>query len=348
LSIEYLQVSSRNTSYAYTTGRIRGLETRLLKDNDFARMKEATGLREALEILSKTSLYSEPMKKVEEDEHFEEALEEEMSSSYEDLRSFCPEPDLVDLFWLEYDFHNLKVLLRVHFQKERSEQRLRSGKELLISGTQDPQVLQEALTTENFADLSLDFQSLMRQTVAFAKDNPHPQEVDEFLDRKFFGWLSSKVKNYSDPFLDQLLRRKIDFFNVTSFLRVKFWHLSDEKELLERALVDGGTISKERLLKLAGQPEELLVKELKATDYGKAMEKTLKGEGKEESLFSLDKFFDEYILGYTRIGFYITFGREPLVNYILLKKREIENLRKVLRGKMAGFSQSEMERYVYV
>jgi len=342
LKIEYLQISGRNTSYAYATGRIRGLEKQLLKEGDFARIKEAEGLREALQILSKTFPYSESMKKVEKDEEFEIGLEEELKRTYEDLRSFCPEPDLVDLFWFEYDFHNLKVLFRIYLQGKTSE----PGKDLFISGTQDPQVLEEALRTRNFTALSPEFQGLLKESLSFVKENSHPQDVDSFLDRRLFKWLSFKVRNYSDPFLDELLQIKIDRFNLLSFLRIKFWKVSDEKKLLDRTLVDGGMVKRERLLKLAGGSEELLARELENTDYGRAVEEVLKEEA-QDSLISLDKFFDEYILRHTKRGSYVTFGREPLVNYILLKKREIKNLRRILRGKMAGLSQSQIERYAY-
>jgi V/A-type H+-transporting ATPase subunit C len=160
--------------------------------------------------------------------------------------------------------------------------------------------------------------------------------------------MSSRLAKYSDPFLKELIRRQIDFFNITAFLRVKFWGREDEKEFLGRILIDGGMVEKKRLLGSISQPASSLREVLHATDYSEAIEKALKEWENKYSLFSLDKFFDRYILDYTKRGFYITFGREPLVNYIFLKKQEIKSLRGILRGKFAGLPQDKMEKYLII
>lgn len=349
MSIPYLQIADRNTRYAYTTGRIRGLETHLLKDSDFTRLKEAEDAGEILQILSKISPYSESMKVVEKEEEGEKGLEEELKRTYQELRSFCPEPDLVDLFWLEYDFHNLKVLFKIRFQPNLSEMTVSEfEKNLSSAGTQDIETLKKAVLKEDFSRLSPDLKVLLNEGFSLIKKNPHPQAIDAFLDKQFFKWMSSRLAKYSDPFLKELIRRQIDFFNITAFLRVKFWGREDEKEFLGRILIDGGMVEKKRLLGSISQPASSLREVLHATDYSEAIEKALKEWENKYSLFSLDKFFDRYILDYTKRGFYITFGREPLVNYIFLKKQEIKSLRGILRGKFAGLPQDKMEKYLII
>jgi len=349
LSIEYLQIADRNTRYAYTTGRIRGLEARLLKDSDFARLKEAEGIGEILQILSKTFPYSESMKVVEKEEEFEKGLEEELKRIYQELQSFCPEPDLVDLFWLEYDFHNIKVLFKIRLQPNLSERRTSEfERNFSCAGTQNIETLKKAVLKEDLSDLSPDLKILLHEGFSIIRENPHPQAIDTFLDKWFFKWMSSRLAKYSDPFLKELVRRQIDFFNIAAFLRVKFWGREDEKEFLGRILIDGGMVEKKRLLGLIGQQASSLRELLQATDYREAIEEALKEWENDYSLFSLDKFFDKYILGYTKRGFYITFGREPLINYIFLKKQEIKTLRGILRGKFAGLSRDKMEKYLMI
>ena len=139
------------------------------------------------------------------------------------------------------------------------------------------------------------------------------------------------MKKYPDPFLARLIELQIDSFNIKAFFRLKlFW---GEKASPEQVFAEGGIISKQQLLWMISQPLETLEEELRSTDYGEAIRLALEEQKKENSLFSLHKFFDEYILQHTYCGFYITLGREPLVNYIFLKKQEIKYLRGILRSK---------------
>ncbi|MCD6318833.1 V-type ATPase subunit, partial [Candidatus Aerophobetes bacterium] len=66
---------------------------------------------------------------------------------------------------------------------------------------------------------------------------------------------------------------------------------------------------------------------------GYPLQKALEEWKDKQNLSVLDNFFDKSILKYTKVGLYITFGREPLINYIFLKKNELKKLRKILRGK---------------
>ena len=342
MSLEYVEVPTKDTRYAYTTGRIRALELDLLEEADFSRMKQADKVSGALGILGKIFPYSESMKDIKEEEEFERGLDTELKRTHKELQHFCPEPDLVDLFWLENDFYNLKVLLKIHFQKKLSKENFIPLKPALsLAGTLDIRVLGEAVEKEDFTQLPSHFRTLLEKTFPFVENNPYPQFLDSFLDREFFQWLWLKTQKYSDSFLTHLIQLQIDSFNIKALLRIKSW--KKEKELLEEVLVEGGLIDKRRLLQLAYQEVQALIDEFKTTNYSEAVKEALEEWEKEESLFGLDKFFNECILKHTYCGFYITFAREPLVNYIFLKKREIKRLRIILRSKLTGVPIEELE-----
>ncbi|MCD6472761.1 V-type ATPase subunit [Candidatus Aerophobetes bacterium] len=335
MSIEYLEVKGGDTRYIYTTGRIRGLEKYLLKETDFSRIKESKGLVEALEILSKIFPYSESFKKIEE-KNFERILEEELKRTHREIRSFCPQPELVDLFWIEYDFHNLKVLLKAHFQENLS---LGYTPQLKVSfspaGTLNIEILKEAVQKEDFTTLSPQLKSLLEEIFPSIKENPQPHTLDTLIDKLFFRWIYQRLSNYNDPFITQLIKKEIDSFNIMTFFRIRFLKRDDEEKLLKEALIEGGETDKEIWIKLSHQPKESIERELGSTGYIEIIKQVLEGKKeREESLFSLDKFFDEYILKYSKKGFYVSFGREALINYILLKKQEIKRLRTILREKI--------------
>jgi V/A-type H+-transporting ATPase subunit C len=336
MTLKYLEVPTKDARYTYTTGRIRGLEIHLLQEADLNRLREARGIEEAMQILGKITSYSESLKNLS-PEKFEKGLGEELRRTYQDLRSFCPHPELVDLFWLDYDFHNLKVLLKSHVQSQPPLNLVPPLEpQLSPAGTQDEEILKEAVREAEYSHLLPEFKTVIQEAIVLMETHPHPQVLDSFIDRHLFEWLRMRIEEYHDFFLTHLIELQIDSFNIQSFLRIKLWEEANEKELLERVLVEKGTVEKKELVQLASQPKEALGDRLDKTDYGEPVKKALEELEREESLFGLGRFFDSYILEYTGRGYYITFGKEPLVNYILLKKKEIKTLRQILREKLMG------------
>jgi vacuolar-type H+-ATPase subunit C/Vma6 len=267
-----------------------------------------------------------------EEEEFEKGLDRELKRTYEEVRFFCPQPELIDLFWLDNDFYNLKVLLKTHFQE-----RFFSGNSLFLrpplseAGTLDLILLEESIAKEDFGELVPRIRDILEEIFSLMDNSHSLRFIDDFLNRQFFQWLVLEMKKYPDPFLARLTQLQIDSFNIKTFFRLKlFW---GETARPEEVFAEGGIISKQQLLRMISEPLETLEEELRNTDYGEAIRLALEEQKKENSLFSLHKFFDEYILEHTYCGFYITLGREPLVNYILLRKQEIKHLRAILCSK---------------
>lgn len=332
MTLKYTEVLSKDTRYAYTTGRVRALELYLLKEADFIRMRQSGKIEEVLQVLNKTFPYSESMKDIQKEEEFERGLDRELKRTYEEVRYFCPQPELIDLFWLDNDFYNLKVLLKTHFQE-----RVFSGNSLFLrpplseAGTLDLILLEESIAKEDFSELVPRIRDILEEIFSLMDNSHSLRFIDDFLNRQFFQWLVLEMKKYPDPFLARLIQLQIDSFNIKAFFRLKlFW---GETARPEEVFAEGGIISKQQLLRMISEPLETLEEELRNTDYGEAIRLALEEQKKENSLFSLHKFFDEYILEHTYCGFYITLGREPLVNYIFLRKQEIKHLRAILCSK---------------
>ena len=329
---KYVEIATKDTRYAYTTGRVRALELYLLKEADFIRMRQSGKIEEVLQVLNKTFPYSESMKDIQKEEEFERGLDGELKRTYKEVRYFCPEPELIDLFWLENDFYNLKVLLKAHFQEKFFPENSPFLKPPLSeAGTLDLALLEESIVKEDFTGLTSEVKNLLQEIFSLMENSHSLRFIDDFLNKQFFQWLVLKMKKYADPFLARLIQLQIDSFNIKAFFRLKlFW---GETAPPEEVFAEGGIISKQQLLGMISEPLETLEEELRNTDYGEAIRLALEEQKKENSLFSLHKFFDEYVLEHTYCGFYITLGREPLINYIFLRKQEIKHLRAILCSK---------------
>lgn len=341
--MQWIEISSKDTRYVYPTGRIRGLERYLLKATDFVRIKEGKNLQESFQTLSRFYPYTDSMKVCRDAGDFEEGLEEEWRRTYLELRSFAPEPELVDLFWLEQDFHNLKVFLKIRAQ-QKDLQEIEKIDYLFRAGTLNASILKDAVFKEDFFYLSPFFKRLIQEVLGMIEKGESGRKIDIFLDREYFLQFSFCLSQYEDKFLKELARRIIDSYNIETFLRIKFWNREDEKKLLEEYLIEGGSISKDRLAALAEEPVESLLNALGESEYKFLFQRILEEWKEKQTLFKLEELIKNILLNFTYRGFYVTFGREPLINYILLKKWEIKTLRSILRAKKADLSWEAMEK----
>ncbi|MBE0477806.1 V-type ATPase subunit [Candidatus Aerophobetes bacterium] len=342
--MSYLEISTKDTRYAYPTGRIRGLEKYLLKDADLARIKEGKDLEESFQNLSHFYPYSESIKVCDGADDFERGLDEEWRRTYLEVRSFAPEPELVELFWLEQDFHNMKVLFKLHAQ-QKLPQEIDKVKNISTSGTLNPALLLNAITKGDVSLLPPFLKEIISEVMDMMEREITAREIALFLDRVYFQKLLSDTAKLKDYFLKELTGIIVDSVNIKSLLRIKLWGRDREQEykLLEASIIDGGKIKKDTISKFAGESLDSLLELAKGTMYQRIFQRALEEWKERHSLFSLDRLLEDTLFSFTYKGFYITFGREPLVNYIMLKKSEIKKLRSILRSKKANFSEAQIE-----
>ncbi|MBC7189327.1 V-type ATPase subunit, partial [Candidatus Aerophobetes bacterium] len=217
--MNYLEITTGDTRYAYATGRIRGLEKYLLKEAEFSRIKEGKDLAESFQELSRFYPYSDSMKICQQPSGFERGLEEEWRRTYRELRSFVPEPELIDLFWIDQDFHNFKVLFKLKAQKKLPED-IERIENLSSAGTLDSRLVAEAVLREDFSNLPLFLKDIFQQVAGIIEKGAAPREIDFFLDRAYFRIFLSGMQSYKDGFLTELTKKIIDGYNIKNFLRI--------------------------------------------------------------------------------------------------------------------------------
>ena len=100
---------SRSEAYGYAVARIRAMEHLLLDAGLYQRMLDAPDLSAVLKVLGETG-YSRGFSGTEAAERYDAALEAELLATYEDLETFVPDRELINIFRIPYDFHNVKVV----------------------------------------------------------------------------------------------------------------------------------------------------------------------------------------------------------------------------------------------
>ena len=92
-------------TYPYAVARIRVLEKQLLNRQMFIQMAEAKSPEDSLRIIAEAGYADTSNNNI---HNFENILTQELSKTYEILKSLAPEEKFVDVFLYKNDYHNLK------------------------------------------------------------------------------------------------------------------------------------------------------------------------------------------------------------------------------------------------
>jgi len=134
------------------------------------------------------------------------------------------------------------------------------------------------------------------------------------------------------PFIIDYVRHRIDLGNLKILARIKYMQLSKEK--LESVLMDGGFIQTDRIRDFYDLSYSDINERLKHSPYFEAWSKGIDAFQEKESFVEMEKFFEDFLMGYLRRAGYIVFGPEPVFAYVLAKRKELDLFRIVGVGKM--------------
>ncbi|MBQ9527342.1 MAG: V-type ATPase subunit, partial [Fretibacterium sp.] len=137
-------------SYVYTVARLRGMENHILDAAFFARLMDSPTADEAMKALGETS-YAQWLSAGE--MGFDKAIDAEILATCRELGQFVPDPELLVLFRMPYDFHNVKVLLKSLFKVRGGDPDGRRHDLLSPLGNLSTEELTEAIETEEYGGL---------------------------------------------------------------------------------------------------------------------------------------------------------------------------------------------------
>ena len=310
-----------HNEYIYAVGRIRSMETRLLDTGKIDRMAEAPDAAEALKVLGETE-YAAHLADVGSANDYEQILTAERRRVYQELREMLPKPDLINLFALQFDYHNLKVLLKAHHLKEKRDELLEA--EL---GTIPPEELVVAVTAGDFSQLPPRMAEAAEKVMA----QFDPQLVDLWLDQAIYEDLAAEAKRFHSPFIENYFAYLRDLTNIKTFLRVK--RLQRSPQFLATALLPPGELDLVELLSLEAPLEEL-VERLSETRYAEVVSEGVLNYQQTETLTRYEKLADDFMLNFIKEAKHYIMGPEPVAAYLLAKENELKMIRIIMVGKI--------------
>lgn len=330
-------------SYEYGVARVRVLETRLLSRDRIGRMADALSAEEALKILAETS-YAPLVAEVGSPYDYEEILVREMKRVRRFIEEISPEPDMIGLFFLKYDFHNLKVILKNKYLGNEND-------DLALSemGTIPIDDLKAGLEAEDHKALPEFITDAVKEIEKMFSVRVDPQKIDIVLDRAMYDYIFQICRKKRNSFATQYFKKQADLINLRSLLRVK--RLGEDFGFLKELLLPYGELDMSFYADAMEQSYENIISTLEYTPYNKVAAEGIQAFLRSGDLTAFERLMDDYLLEYVREVKHNPFGIEAIVGYLLGKENEIKLIRIIMVGKLNNMPAEKIRerlRDVYV
>ena len=313
----------KDKDFLFLTSMLRARETYMLSKEKIDRMLDARDFEDAAKQLVDCG-YSDMsgMDAV----GIEGVLQKHRSDLYYELSSYVNTRELIDLFRMKYDYHNVKVLVKAAGIGARASAMLSD------SGRIAADELEEAFTTGERSDLPPSVAGAMGSAASILSRTGNPQLSDIEVDKAYFGELLSLATNLKNDFIIDYVKLLIDSANLR--ILVRSVRTRRDANFLGLALIPGGTVG-------VGQLEDCFENASLAVFSGGALETAAKlGEesmkGGTQTQFELA--CDNAALKHFDGTVFISFGPAPVFAYLAKQEWEITTARMILTGKLTDIS----------
>ena len=308
----------KDTDYLFLASRVRALERKLLTAPRIEQLLTAGDVAACSQLLSE--LGYEP---IHDETSLQVSLKQQREAVFSDIARFMPEPELLDVFRLKYDYHNIKTLL-----KDRSGGRLLMDAGCISAADMERQYAESG----NWQFLPKEMAEAAKEAADVLAETGNPQRSDFILDRAYFAQLRSLAQESRCAYLQEYIRAMIDAANLRSLVRTERLHA--DPGFLRQVLFDGGSVSVDTIVAHAGNGPAALYRATPFRAAAEAGEEAAKGG----SLTAFERACDNAVLLAAGKARSIPFGVEVVLGYLAAKEAEWTAVRIIMSGRMAGMT----------
>lgn len=308
----------KDTDYLFLASRVRALERKLLTAPRIEQLLTAGDVAACSQLLSE--LGYEP---IHDEASLQASLKQQREAVFSDIARFMPEPELLDVFRLKYDYHNIKTLL-----KDRSGGRLLMDAGCISAADMERQYAESG----NWQFLPKEMADAAKEAADVLAETGNPQRSDFILDRAYFAQLRSLAQESRCAYLQEYIRAMIDAANLRSLVRTE--RLRTDPGFLRQVLFDGGSVSVDTIVAHAGNGPAALYRATPFRAAAEAGEEAVKGG----SLTAFERACDNAVLLSVGKARSIPFGVEVVLGYLAAKEAEWTAVRIIMSGRMAGMT----------
>ena len=243
-----------------------------------------------------------------------------------EIGDLAPDRSVLDLFRMKYGYHNAKVIVKSLGDPEKDADLLSDAARFSAG-----EILAVYQSETGSGALPEAYAAAIREAKTALARTGNPQISDYILDKTYFAEQLREAKKSGKPFITDYVRLQIDKSNLRSALRTQ--GMDRREELLDYALIEGGTVSVEEIRGALESKDDLL-RLYAPTIFGKA--------AAAKGMTEFEKEADNAVRDYVMQSSFISFGQEVLIEYLSALENEITSLRIILTGKRMGIPEAKL------
>src|SRR3972149_4199213 len=287
---------------------------RLLPKSEFQTLAESRDLDEFLIRLRRRN-FPDAVSKISKpftSEKIESALKSHLADIHYSISKTGGGSKVLEAFYLKFIISNLKLILKGRIlgkSQEEIEPRLNLHAEELIK---QRDVILKALVAEDIA-----------KAVALYNDKKNIQIFDTYFDKILIQQLSASLRISGDKDLARPVGMNIDFYNLLSILRGKFWGL-DEQQIQDLLVSSTSGAPKDLLGRMiAAESVKDALNELTNTPYKNLIPQS---ESDIDAISEFERAFEMAIYKGAKNTFTRMFSTSTSVGITILTSYEVRNL----------------------
>lgn len=334
--------------YAYITGRVRAMKTKLVPSEMYPRML-AMDVSEIARYLEETQ-YKDEIDALAKDysgsELVEHATFANLAKTYRKLLEVSiDEPQFLILEYLRrWDIWNIKTLLRGKFYGAKDAEIM---KYIVPAGELSPEFLQELAGKETVQEVISAFEGTDYAPALINYDGKNLAPLENALDKLYYFRMERAVGgtlSVGGGLLLKYVRREIDIRNLITLFRMN--KAGIDAAIIQENLIPGGKLYDE-LTRLAGQPFPEFLRSLEGYPFWSSISDIATPE--VDAISRIEARLKAYLVRYAwALSNYHPLSILPVLGYIVSKETEVSNIRKIVRGKESGLPSDLIEEQVVV
>src|SRR3989304_2768821 len=302
---------------------------KLLKKSDFQTLAESRDLDELMTRI-KNTIYGDSVADVQKpytSQGIESALRSHLADIHYSIAKTSGNSGVLDAYYMKFIVSNLKSILKGKVpgkSQEEIETHINLHAEELIK---QRDIVIKALVAKDLEEAvaslnSVQFGEEIAKAAALYSERKNIQIFDTYFDKILYQHLAGAMKNYTDKDATKLVGMDVDFYNILSVIRGKFWGLQEEQ--IQDLIVSQTPTARELLGRMiAAATIRDAFNELSNTKYKSLIPQT---ENELDAIAEFERAFEMAIYQTAIRSFTKMFSFATIVGITKLTAFEVRNL----------------------
>lgn len=304
------------------------IKGKLMIKKDLQTLSESRDLDELVTRIKNTT-YNDSISKVQKPyttQKIELALRDRQADLHHTMMQASGGSNVMFAYYLKFILKNLKIILKGKIlgrSQSEIESMISLHPEELIK---ERDIVLKALVAKDFEEAASVLKGIgigeeIEQMYSLYNERKQIQILDMYFDKFFYENLGRTMKSSGDFSLHSVCGIEIDYYNIMSILRGKFWNL-DENQLQHLIVSNASSESREMFTKMISADSlKSALNELLSTHY-----KGLVPQDENEAISKFESSFERKIYNTMNAQFVRIFGFSTIVAIVRLLDFEVRNL----------------------